>query len=109
MRQYAAIRAMVEPAIEAIEQGDLARVAGLVLESWQFKKSAVPSACNTVVDDVIAAARDVDSVAGGKLLGSGGGGYVLVVTSKPQQVLERLGRAARQVWINSSPASTMIL
>jgi D-glycero-alpha-D-manno-heptose-7-phosphate kinase len=56
--------------------GDLADFGRLLHESWQLKRSLTDAISTPIVDEMYAAARNAGAL-GGKLLGAGGGGFVL--------------------------------
>jgi D-glycero-alpha-D-manno-heptose-7-phosphate kinase len=106
---YKDIRALVDPAVEAIQRGDIIQLASLVLESWKFKKAALPAKCNKAVDEIIEEARFVDPRAGGKLLGSGGGGFVLILSESSGALLERFGARAQKIMVNPASADVIAI
>lgn len=57
--------------------GDLMDFGRLLHEAWSIKRHLTPHVSNANVDDVYARARSVGA-AGGKLLGAGGGGFMLL-------------------------------
>ena len=83
---------MVYEAADALTgTGDLATFGELLHEGWQLKRSISPAVSTPLIDDLYAAARGAGAT-GGKLLGAGGGGFVLLFV-KPelrQRVLEAL-------------------
>jgi len=58
--------------------GDLDRLAALLHEAWQLKRSLGCGISNRRIDDWYAAARRAGAE-GGKLLGAGGGGFLLLI------------------------------
>lgn len=61
----------------ALQAGDLDRFGTLLHEGWTVKKSLSARITNPVVDGVYETAR-ANGAIGGKLLGAGGGGHVLL-------------------------------
>jgi D-glycero-alpha-D-manno-heptose-7-phosphate kinase len=60
----------------ALEDGDLARFARLMTEQWELKLARAPSEMHRRIDGWLR--RGIDAGAsGGKLVGAGGGGFVL--------------------------------
>ena len=57
--------------------GDLGDFGGLLDEAWRIKRSLSARVSTTAVDDVYAKARGAGAL-GGKLLGAGGGGFMLL-------------------------------
>jgi D-glycero-alpha-D-manno-heptose-7-phosphate kinase len=61
---------------DALVGGDLERFAALMTEQWELKRSRSPSATNAEIDAWINRGLDAGA-AGGKLVGAGGGGFLL--------------------------------
>jgi len=63
----------------------------LLEEAWQLKKDSASSVSNFHIDDIYSSAMSAGAL-GGKLLGSGGGGFMLIFCEPQYQpnVLERL-------------------
>jgi D-glycero-alpha-D-manno-heptose-7-phosphate kinase len=74
-----AMQAMVGRAIAILTSpaGDLSDFGRLLDESWALKRRLSERVTNSVVDDLYAAARRAGAL-GGKLLGAGGGGFMLL-------------------------------
>lgn len=75
-------------------QGNLAEFGQLLHESWQIKRSLSGNISTGDIDDMYEAARKAGAK-GGKLLGSGGGGFLLFYVEQDKQpyvksALERL-------------------
>lgn len=91
------IKAAAEAALPAIESRNVKEVAWLIRDSWSLK-SGLPWVSNEKIDRIYHAAfNDEERVTGewalaGKLLGSGGGGYMafLVEPKKQKKVIEKL-------------------
>lgn len=72
------IRAMVDQAVDILAGGeDILRFGELLHEAWQLKRSLSDAVSTEEVDTIYAAARSAGAV-GGKLLGAGGGGFMLL-------------------------------
>ena len=68
----------------ALLAGDLGRFAALMTEQWELKRSRSPSATNAEIDAWIKQGLEAGA-AGGKLVGAGGGGFLLFYSeSKPE-------------------------
>jgi len=87
--QLTAMQKMVDSAIEimADEKAPLRDIGALLHESWQLKRELADSVSNKNIDEIYAAAREAGAL-GGKLLGAGGGGF-MVFYAEPA-VQERL-------------------
>jgi D-glycero-alpha-D-manno-heptose-7-phosphate kinase len=73
--------------------GDLDRFAALLHEGWELKRSLGCGISNDHINDWYAVARRAGAV-GGKLLGAGGGGFVLLIAPpwRHRAIREALGR-----------------
>jgi D-glycero-alpha-D-manno-heptose-7-phosphate kinase len=79
----------------ALLQGRLDDFGHLLHEAWEAKKHMDPAITNPQIDELYAAARGEGAV-GGKILGAGGGGYLLLYCPFDRKhlvaaALERLG------------------
>jgi D-glycero-alpha-D-manno-heptose-7-phosphate kinase len=77
-RQLAALRAMVDQAeaILANPKTDLLDFGRLLHEGWQLKRSLTSKITNSSIDEIYQAGLSAGAL-GGKLLGAGGGGFML--------------------------------
>lgn len=76
---------MVEAAIGLLQgKGDVAAFGQLLHESWQLKKSLTGRISNPLIDDLYDHARRAGAI-GGKLLGAGGGGFLLLFVRPEEQ------------------------
>ena len=91
--QLRMIRGMVDSAAEILldQKAPLRELGELMHQSWQIKRELAASVTNSQIDEIYEAGRDAGAV-GGKLLGAGGGGFMvlLVDPEKRSQVRERL-------------------
>jgi D-glycero-alpha-D-manno-heptose-7-phosphate kinase len=91
-KQLTRMRQMVDEGMEILAAHDSLDAFGELLdEAWRLKRSLSGVVSNTQVDDIYAEARRAGA-RGGKLLGAGGGGFVLfyVPPACREQVKERL-------------------
>ena len=85
---------LVEKAIENLCESDLDEFGKTLDENWNLKKSLSNKISNTDIDDIYSMAKKNGAV-GGKLLGAGGGGFLVFYCRKENQgglreVLSRL-------------------
>lgn len=93
-----ALEAQKEMAIQmknALLQGRLDDFGDLLHQAWQTKKLLDPAITTPQIDEMYAAARQAGAI-GGKILGAGGGGYLLLYCPFDRKhvvaaTLERLG------------------
>ena len=102
---------MVDEAERILESQSepLQQFGDLLHETWQRKRGLSPGISNSVVDEAYAAAREAGA-RGGKLLGAGGRGFLLVFADRPYQtaVRERL-QQLREVRLGFSPQGSEII
>ncbi|MFL5836848.1 MAG: galactokinase, partial [Solirubrobacteraceae bacterium] len=67
---------------QLLEAGDLERYAVLMHEHWETKRERSPGMSNERIDDLYTLARRSGAL-GGKLVGAGGGGFLLVYAPRP--------------------------
>ena len=65
---------------DALLKGDINKFADLLHESWKYKRKMNEEVTNDFVEDCYNTARDLGAL-GGKLLGAGGSGYLLIYAS----------------------------
>lgn len=91
--QLRTIRSMVDCAIDVLldKNAPLRELGELLHESWRLKRELADTVSNNQIDEIYDAGRDAGAI-GGKLLGAGGGGFMvfLVEPEKREQVRERL-------------------
>ena len=82
-----AIRQMVDEAINILhsKKDDLDNFGKLLHESWKLKKSLSSQISNSAIDKIYDAGRQAGAL-GGKLLGAGGGGFMLLFAKPETQV-----------------------
>jgi len=81
-----AMHQMVDHAIGIISSAttDVVEFGRLMKESWQLKRSLSPHVTNTTVDHLLDTAMRAGAV-GGKLLGAGAGGFMLLFVRPEDQ------------------------
>lgn len=73
----------------ALETGDTVGFAELMREHWEYKKSRSQGMSNGDIDRWYQAGMDAGAV-GGKLVGAGGGGFLLFYTRDPRSLREAM-------------------
>lgn len=71
------LMAMVDEAMGILESGDLQDFGRLLDEAWEIKRSLSQSVSTSEIDAAYAAAKKAGAL-GGKLLGAGGGGFMML-------------------------------
>lgn len=69
---------------DSLESNDIDNFGRILHDGWLLKKSLVKSISNTIVDDIYTKGMLAGAL-GGKLLGAGGGGFVLFYCPKEKQ------------------------
>ena len=81
--------------LQLLSEGDLEGYAELMHEHWLHKRRRSPGMATECIDRLYAVARGSGAI-GGKLVGAGGGGFLLVYTRQPEetrQAMEKAGAA----------------
>ncbi len=79
MDRLIAMRAQAEQVSELIQANDLGTIGSLLGEAWALKKELASGITNEGIDELYERLMDLGCT-GGKLLGAGGGGFILVQT-----------------------------
>jgi D-glycero-alpha-D-manno-heptose-7-phosphate kinase len=91
--QLHAMRGMVDNAIDILvhKNAPLRELGELLHDSWRFKRELSDTVSNPQIDEIYEAGREAGAI-GGKLLGAGGGGFMvfLVEPERREQVRDRL-------------------
>ncbi|RZB35270.1 MAG: D-glycero-alpha-D-manno-heptose-7-phosphate kinase [Desulfobacteraceae bacterium Eth-SRB1] len=91
--ELAKMHSMVDKAADILSNGGDIKDFGLLLhESWKVKRSLTDKISNSTIDEIYDKARNAGAI-GGKILGAGGGGFILffVEPERQAQVKEALG------------------
>jgi D-glycero-alpha-D-manno-heptose-7-phosphate kinase len=75
-----------------LKGGELEGYAELMNEHWQFKRARSPGMTSERVDHLYTEARRNGAI-GGKLVGAGGGGFLLVYTRAPEDTRQAMAAA----------------
>lgn len=91
--QLRTIRGMVDSAIDMLRDPNtpITELGELMHDSWRLKRELADNVSNPQIDEIYEAGRGAGAI-GGKLLGAGGGGFMLFLVDpeKRLQVRERL-------------------
>jgi D-glycero-alpha-D-manno-heptose-7-phosphate kinase len=77
---------------ELLTKGDLEGYAELMHEHWEQKRRRSPGMANEHIDRLYTLARR-SGVIGGKLVGAGGGGFLLVYSPRPEDTRQAMAAA----------------
>lgn len=75
---------MVDEAITVLNGGDINDFGFLLNETWQLKRSLSRGISNNFIDKIYSAGHDAGAL-GGKILGAGGGGFILFFVKPKDQ------------------------
>lgn len=88
-RQLEAMSVMVDQCRKLLTgNDDIARIGTLLDEAWKLKRSLSASVSTDTIDEIYSSARRAGAV-GGKILGAGGGGFILFVVPPERQLAVR--------------------
>jgi D-glycero-alpha-D-manno-heptose-7-phosphate kinase len=94
---------------DALGKGDLRKFAELMAVHWEHKKKRSPGMSNGPIDELYELARN-NGALGGKLVGAGGGGFLLLYSEEKTRVREVMRRAGlREVRLAFDFAGTTIV
>lgn len=79
LTQTKAILDLVDPMIFAIQSGDTKLIGNLLTENWNYKNKLSNLISNEKLENTISEIVNKKGIYGGKLLGAGGNGYILIV------------------------------
>lgn len=97
-KQLHEMAGMVDEAIGILNsQQDITDFGRLLHETWQLKRSLSSSVSPEFIDDIYERARDAGAI-GGKLLGAGGGGFMLFF-AKPEHHLQIMNALKDLLWV----------
>jgi D-glycero-alpha-D-manno-heptose-7-phosphate kinase len=80
---------------ELLLAGDLEGYAELMHEHWENKRRRSPGMASEHIDRLYTLARRSGAI-GGKLVGAGGGGFLLVYAQRPQDTRQAMAAAGAQ-------------
>ena len=77
---------------EALEKGDTSEFGKLLSEHWGLKKARSPSSTTPQVDKLYSSALENGAI-GGKLVGAGGGGFLMFYAEDTEKLRETMAKA----------------
>jgi D-glycero-alpha-D-manno-heptose-7-phosphate kinase len=89
------IKAIGEESCALLESGDMERYAELMHDHWEAKRARSSGIATERVDTLYTLARR-SGVIGGKLVGAGGGGFLLVYARRPDDTRQAMAAAGAQ-------------
>ena len=95
---------------EALESGDLTRFGGLLTDQWKLKHARSSDAVHDQIDEWVHLGIDAGA-SGGKLVGAGGGGFLLFYAEEKanlRTVMSQLGLEEIRFAIDYEGSSTMV-
>lgn len=75
---------MAHKSVELLQKNEIDKFGKLLHESWQVKKQLSSNISNSLIDDMYDTAMGAGAL-GGKILGAGGGGYLLMYVPENKQ------------------------
>jgi D-glycero-alpha-D-manno-heptose-7-phosphate kinase len=72
---------IAEEGLEAVKNQDIIQIGRLLDKSWNLKKRLSNDVSNNEIDTIYKIAQEAGAI-GGKILGAGGGGFILLVAEK---------------------------
>ena len=110
--QLTTMRALVDHAVDILrdERAPIRELGKLLDESWRLKRELADSVSTGEIDAIYEAGRAAGAV-GGKLLGAGGGGFILFIVEPDQReaVRERLRRLVHVSFDFDTEGSKIVL
>lgn len=93
----------------ALEAGNLREFAALMHTHWKHKKKRSPSMSNSVIDEYYDLAR-ANGALGGKLIGAGGGGFLMFYTEDKTRLRHAMRQAGlREIRLRFDFQGTMVV
>jgi D-glycero-alpha-D-manno-heptose-7-phosphate kinase len=89
---------MAQEGLTLLQKGEMAAFGGLLHRSWEYKKSLSNGITNEFFDEGYSRALDAGAL-GGKILGAGGGGYMLLYVPLHNQacVRDKIGHVWKEM------------
>ncbi|MCK5260148.1 MAG: kinase [Candidatus Omnitrophica bacterium] len=90
-KELTAMYQLVQEAMKLLESNQIRKFGKLLDESWKIKRGLSPKVSTPQIDDIYATAQRAGAI-GGKVLGAGGGGFVMLFAppSAQKKIKEKL-------------------
>jgi len=94
---------------KALENNDITEFGNILHEGWMLKQKLASNITNSQIDDFYEAARRAGAI-GGKILGSGGGGFLLLYCEeKNQENIRRALAGLKETFFRFEPQGSRII
>lgn len=92
-----------------LENNDLSEIGVMLDEAWSLKKQMASNVSNSVIDEMYEKAKKAGAQ-GGKILGAGGGGFLMLYVPEAQQKKVReVLEAYREIHVKLEPQGSKII
>jgi D-glycero-alpha-D-manno-heptose-7-phosphate kinase len=97
--------------LDSIERSNFDEWGKLLHEHWESKKQMSSKISISAVDEIYADVRDRFGVLGGKIIGAGGGGFLMLYSPRDHAALERFmeGRGMPRLHYTVEPEGTKVV
>ena len=92
LSQTVEILNLVSPMVQAIESLDIKKMGEILSENWHYKKQLSNLITSKDLEAELKSLTSNKNIYGGKLLGAGGNGYILVI-GDPKEIKKISGRS----------------
>lgn len=93
----------------ALEDNDLSDIGKMLDDAWQIKRQMASNVSNGLIDEMYAAAKNAGAI-GGKILGAGGGGFLMVyVPVDYQEAVRKAMREYKEIEVCFEPEGSKII
>ena len=111
-RQLKSMRQMVDEGLAVLqdEHKEVAEIGRLLHRGWEMKRELAEGVTTSAIDEIYEAARGAGAI-GGKLLGAGGGGFMLLFVEPERQAAVRaaLPRLVEVRFKTGAPGSRVVV
>ena len=100
---------ITESAQRALENDDLTDIGNMLDDAWRLKRQMASNVSNQMIDDMYQAAKSAGAL-GGKILGAGGGGFLMLYVPRyrQNQVREALSQY-KEITVKFEPQGSKII